>query len=507
MLVDQIWAAVMSVSGPSSTDAYDHAILLVDGSGPSSPPDLGSDTWSPTSSIEHTTSSPLSRKWTLREELARRRYTKWHEGRFNERDGEPLGESILDVEGREGSTQESFRGRTEDATASPSAGARSPSRGMEGSPRLVHTRPREVYEVDVLHENQRGSFICGVPLYSHRSLLHFDPAPWTNISMKDSLVDITNAQLPDPTWEWAWRSWFVDMSADVDEEGWQYSFAFSPAFSWHGNQLWFHSFVRRRRWLRKRVKRHPAGYGHVSIGLLQTRPLSARATHACGSVTGTSHRLSRASGGHLGEDDGSHKICDLVSLMATLRSGRLDREKIEAVSSFVEHGDEDIAHLAGHVSGVQGPKGHREFRAWMLTICFNKFAQMHEVMSLLIYQASRRQLLARLFDTFSNMSEYTKGDREAKDTQEAISRRTDDLQKAITVAEEQVKRLEYWSDIKETIRHGDPDHGWGPRWQGIDSSRSQVASDVEQHDRPRRSSSKEDSKHDTDPIVEAPHHR
>ena len=133
--------------------------------------------------------------------------------------------------------------------------------------------------------------------------------------------------------------------------------------------------------------------------------------------------------------------------------------------------------------------------------------QMHEVMSLLIYQASRRRLLARLLDTLSNMSEHTKDDRGAKDTQEAIRRRADDLQKAITVAEEQVRRLEYWSDIKETIRHGDPDHGWGPRWQGIDSTHLEVASDVEQHDHPRPSSKKEDSEQDTDPTVEAPHHR
>ena len=346
----------MSVPGrPSSADAdaHDHSILLVDSSGPLSLTDLGPDAWSPTSSIEHTTSSPLSRKWTLREELARRRYTKWHEGRFNERDGEPLPESISDVEGQEGSTQDGPRGRTGDATAGPSAGARSRSRPMEGGPRLVHMRPQEVYEVDVLHENQRGSFICGVPLYSHRSLLHFDPAPWTNISMKDSLVDISNAQLPDPTWEWAWQSWFVDMSADVDEEGWQYSFAFSPAFAWHGNHLWFHSFVRRRRWLRKRVKRHGAEHGHPSAGPHQPWPLSARATHAGGSVAGTSHRHSRVSSGHLGADDGTHQIRDLVSLMATLRSGRLDREKIEAVASFIEHGDEDVAHLAGHVSGPE----------------------------------------------------------------------------------------------------------------------------------------------------------
>ena len=44
------------------------------------------------------------------------------------------------------------------------------------------------------------------------------------------------------------------MTDDVDEEGWMYSLSFARKFSWHGTHPWFHSAVRRRRWLRQRVK-------------------------------------------------------------------------------------------------------------------------------------------------------------------------------------------------------------------------------------------------------------
>jgi hypothetical protein len=40
----------------------------------------------------------------------------------------------------------------------------------------------------------------------------------------------------------------------VDEEGWEYSFFFR-GFVWHGTSPWFHSFVRRRRWIRLRRRR------------------------------------------------------------------------------------------------------------------------------------------------------------------------------------------------------------------------------------------------------------
>lgn len=77
--------------------------------------------------------------------------------------------------------------------------------------------------IDILYENQRGWFIFGIPLFSNKALwnLRIDPAPWQDAKFRPSAVNITNAQVPDPSWVWDWNSWYVDMSLDVDEEGWQ----------------------------------------------------------------------------------------------------------------------------------------------------------------------------------------------------------------------------------------------------------------------------------------------
>src|ERR1700753_615986 len=72
--------------------------------------------------------------------------------------------------------------------------------------------------IDILYENQRGTFLCGLPFFSSASLLNFDPPPWVTETHAPSAVDITNAQVPDPSWEWDWKTWYVDMSRDVDEE-------------------------------------------------------------------------------------------------------------------------------------------------------------------------------------------------------------------------------------------------------------------------------------------------
>jgi len=117
-----------------------------------------------------------------------------------------------------------------------------------------HTNPNDIH-LDVLYENQRGMYLFGKPMYSGKALFPKEAAPWADERYKRTLVNITNAQVPDPSWEWAWKVWYVDMSRDVDEEGWEYSLYFN-GFSWHATSPWFHSFVRRRRWirLRKRIK-------------------------------------------------------------------------------------------------------------------------------------------------------------------------------------------------------------------------------------------------------------
>jgi hypothetical protein len=104
--------------------------------------------------------------------------------------------------------------------------------GGENTPdtRTESSRPPTAPDahIDVLYENQRGWFVFGIPLFSSKALWNFriDPAPWVDAQCKPSAVNITNAQVPDPSWAWDWKSWYVDMSLDVDEEGWQYSLLF-----------------------------------------------------------------------------------------------------------------------------------------------------------------------------------------------------------------------------------------------------------------------------------------
>ncbi|CAG8564893.1 10582_t:CDS:2, partial [Paraglomus brasilianum] len=112
------------------------------------------------------------------------------------------------------------------------------------------------YEYDVLCQNQRGFFFIGKPRFSSNVLNQLDPAPWTDRHGCPSQTNVYDTPLPDPTWEWVHKLWLIDMSGDVDEGGWEYSFNFR-GYSWHGICKPFRSFVRRRRWIRLRKKGLP----------------------------------------------------------------------------------------------------------------------------------------------------------------------------------------------------------------------------------------------------------
>lgn len=215
------------------------------------------------------------------------------------------------------------------------------------------SQPEQVNEIDILYENQRGLFLCGVPFYSSQSLLQFDPGSWVNRDFKISPVNITNAQVPDPSWQWAWKTWYVDMTGDVDEHGWQYSLYFGSS-SWHGTHPWFHSFVRRRRWLRLRVKSPAARNLRDRSGLEKAHMLNddyftihsaaeGRGQSSVGSVSkGTSTYLNEVD-----EDSESEfeHIEDIPALMAALKSAIVDREKTEFLKRFVEDGGEELYYL------------------------------------------------------------------------------------------------------------------------------------------------------------------
>jgi len=316
--------------------------------------------------------------------------------------------------------------------------------------------------IDVLYENQRGLFTLGVPHFSSNSLLNFDPKPWINAQGRTSPVNITNAQVPDPEWEWAWKSWYVDMSRDVDEDGWEYSLAFG-GFSWHGNHPWFHSFVRRRRWLRKRVRKHAHHHAgktpdkkHMSEAHMLTpeyftiHPSKTRST-------ADSHTPSLAASGALRAKtsreniEDSQDIRDTATLLKLLKIASIDRQKLVLVRNFVQNASDELYYLQD---------------------------QIPDIMARLVFQNSRRHLLEMLMEQVnaasSHRDEHTA---QAKPEGDREKSRIDNLLKAVDAADREVRRLEYWSDIRRIVREGETDGPmdnsaqWPAKdWQGLESS-------------------------------------
>lgn len=305
--------------------------------------------------------------------------------------------------------------------------------------------------IDILYENQRGGFLCGIPLFASKALGNLDPPPWTNFAHKPSPTDITTAQPPDPTWEWAWPEWKINHDEGVDEDGWEYSFAFSKRFSWHGPK-WWNSFVRRRAWIRKRVKKD-SGYVQEDPSMLNAeyfavRPASVNSL-ARSPSRADSRRASKVSTTNSQKADLEEleqpDIEDIESLLRVLRASRIDREKIEAIDSYLEHARDDFASLEG---------------------------EMHEIMSLFVFQASRRLLLTRLAHVHDQILRMI----DEGDSSEQLRRKAENLTAATKHADEEVRRLEYWSDIKEMVVEGDTkgamEHceGWDKSWRGLDTS-------------------------------------
>ncbi|MCJ1308661.1 hypothetical protein MMC25_002314 [Agyrium rufum] len=438
----------MSVSGlftPTRTDTieadqYDHAINLVDAT---APPDIPSQPPTPLDSPSDLDSSakrdlgasPGKKlpkdgvQGGLREELARRRYAKWQEKRYSggrlENDGDPT--------------------NMEAGTAEEGSGVADPKKAaskrdwLRDKARLRSKRSAKVSkceecEYDILYENQRGSFIFGFPLYSAKGLLNFDPAAWQTSAFKESPVNIMTAQVPDPSWTWAWKRWYVDMSHDVDEQGWEYSFSFRHGFSWHGTHPWFHSYVRRRRWLRKRVKVHgassrknEASKGHMlnpDYFTIHAKKVPSRESSTERTIDNrSSHMSGRLTEADSDEDD-EEDITNVLSLMKALKRTTIDRKKLGSVENFLLHGDEDLHYLPEY---------------------------MDEIMSMFMYQTSRRQFL----DLLRNLCEEPADDHEASTTEDDVADENvkshsqlqhDAIHQAMLAAEEHMQDLEYWSD-------------------------------------------------------------
>lgn len=431
-------ARVATLDG--APDPYDHEISLIDATASSNLAEQR--TPSPSPSWRQLAKKPT--KSSLKGHLVRKKYAKWQEDRLSSK-----ASSIATDDDRPSKSApapapiaEQARSGTRHETEAVDFAQDEPTeRGRQISakkrPGSKHNKDR-VYEYDILYENQRGAFFCGIPLYSHSSLMPIDPSPWVNKDFKDSPVNITNAQVPDPSWEWTWRSWYVDMSHDVDEEGWQYSFAFGRNFAWHGTHPWFHSFVRQRRWLRKRAKKeHAHGTGEPgSLGAAHDLTgdyftiHSKRDRSPVSAVDGpgkTARPTSYLSfQGTLDVDEPPEDVRDIASLLKALRFATIDREKIEVVKKFVHQGGEELIYLKDHIP---------------------------DIMSFLVFQNSRRQLLSLLKETANEARHHRqKHEDDQNPESDAESRRIDNILAAVDAANAQISGLEYWSDRKDILK-------------------------------------------------------
>ena len=418
----------------STSDPYDHPIFLVDATDPQTDPPDTSRGSSPDKLAKRTTVT------SVRDHLVKKNYAKWQQGRDSSEDqhnatqpGFPISQTESSQAVRAEDGDRPSETETTDFAPQPATPDRGRNRPPNEGKKPKHKHKEQPYEVDILYENQRGLFFFGIPLYSHSSLLNFDPAPWVTKDLKDSAVNITNAQVPDPSWEWAWKSWYVDMSYDVDEEGWQYSFSFGRKWVWHGTHPWFHSYVRRRRWLRKRVKRHGAtlsdGDGSFHAAHVLTGDYFTIHPKRDKSPTSTLATTARASYTSQRADDPPDEIDNVANLLKALRLATVDREKIDAVKKFLRQGGEELVYLE---------------------------EQIPEIMSLFVFQTSRRQLVELLQHEAADAKKHRdEHDAEEKPEGEAEARRIDNVLKAVRTANGQIGGLEYWSDRKHVLQFSD----------------------------------------------------
>lgn len=373
---------------------------------------------------------------TIRREINRQKYSRYTQQRYQLNDADRTlsqtrSATSMSQNGEEASAaQRNYLGRAQSKAKAFLNRKRNLGRGKDERDTVV----------DVLYENQRGAFFFGVPRYSSNSLLPTDPKPWQNADFRTSPVDIRNAQVPDPSWEWVWKSWYVDMSRDVDEEGWEYSFAFvghgGSAFAWHGNHPWFHSFVRRRRWIRMRRRRvvkhvtreraHELNADYFTIHTKNVRTPSLADSRAPSVSTG--NIFARFTEPEMAVEE--MEIPNIADLFLALRRAKVDREKISAVRKFIDQGGDEIVYLS---------------------------ERMEEIMSMFVFQSSRKDLLDSLItrhdETHKKQNDlathnHDEDDDAKRNNHDKQVRQAENLLEAVHAAEQHVLKLEYWSDVK-----------------------------------------------------------
>ncbi len=422
----------------SPGNAYDHAINLVDSTKPGGEVEGSLDEPSGSGTLSRSGSGTfLNRQWTkgtLRKELARRKYAKWQEDKTPET---PATEADGDDGDEETSSSSQAKPTRQGTARSGRLRDRIPFWTKKRAAKA--TKDTDTF-IDVLYENQRGFFFFGIPFYSSNSLLNLDPSGWQTSTFQDSGVNITNAQLPDPSWEWAWRTWYADMSYDVDEDGWQYSFSFGSGFVWHGNHPWLHSFVRRRRWLRKRVKVHRRSTQNRKSDMKDAHMLTAdyftihagRRDRSRGSSTDR-NTMNRSSifGSYAYESESDSdlgEIPDIAALMAAMKRALIDREKLAAVRAFLDQGGDELFYLADTTPAIMGD---------------------------FIHQTSRRQVQTQLLRALDKATRDREGKPDDQEEEDAAKRRVDNLLKAINSAGVHVNDQDYWSDLRKRTAKGE----------------------------------------------------
>lgn len=341
------------------------SISLVDNTAPSQ-----SLTTEATQTITNPSLPSIARRFTkgsVRSGLAQRKYAKWQRERVDTLDDtslvrDPTRYSLTEDAATDSRTEDSRRqsiNNQELLRAVPTQTTRS----LDPESLAAEVSTSASSELDVLYENQRGSFFFGIPFYSHRSLLQFDPSAWVNKDYNDSPVDITNAQVPDPSWEWAWQSWFVDMSNDVDEEGWQYSFSFGLKCGWHGTHPWFHSYVRRRRWVRLRTKKkhfrgrsvadqtgmelaHKLNEDYFTIHSQNITREPSLADPSAALPVNVRYSASTLPADYSVVEE----VEDIPTLLQALKDAIIDRERVEILRKFLAQGREELFYLADRVT-------------------------------------------------------------------------------------------------------------------------------------------------------------
>ncbi len=110
-------------------------------------------------------------------------------------------------------------------------------------------------------------------------------------------------------------------------------------------------------------------------------------------------------------------------------------------------------------------------------------AQMPDIMSSLMFQNSRRQLLAYLIHACNAAPEH-RGEHLGKEPEHDVQgRRVESLKKAVRAADEQVKSLEYWSDVK-TMTGSEEGREAGDQCDNRLDSQKAVSTDTEGSENP-----------------------